>query len=168
MSPGQILSEQMSPWQFASVKEGPRNLALKFGQNWVSNSWDISDMDKCHLDKCCLDKCHPDIWNQFLMFPGTYLLSFIKIGSLTAEIFLIWTNFTWTNVILTFRICSRYSQEPTFKVWLKSSQQQPRYSWYGQMSPGHMLPGQMSPWQLASVNPVWAGGGRSAHPFTNS
>ena len=31
---------------------------LKFGQNWVSNSWDIPDMDKCRQDKCCQDKCH--------------------------------------------------------------------------------------------------------------
>ena len=30
---------------------------LKFGQNWISNSWNIPDMDKSHLDKCCLDKC---------------------------------------------------------------------------------------------------------------
>ena len=53
------------------------------------------------------------------MFPGTYLLSFIKIGSVTAKIFLIWTyvamtnvartniartNVAWTNVNLIFRI----------------------------------------------------------------
>ena len=28
----------------------------KFGQNWVSNSWDIPNMDKC-----CLDKCQPEL-----------------------------------------------------------------------------------------------------------
>ena len=35
------------------------------------------------------------------MIPGTYLLSFIKIKSVTGEIFLIVTNVTWTNVALT-------------------------------------------------------------------
>ena len=53
--------------------------------------------------------------------------SFIKIGSVTAEIFLIWTNVartnvTWTNVTLTVGICSKCSQEPTFKVSSKSGQ----------------------------------------------
>ena len=52
MSPGQILPEQMSmsPFQLKSVQDGPRNLSLKFGQNWVSNSWDIPYMDKCRKD----------------------------------------------------------------------------------------------------------------------
>ena len=36
-----------TPWQFASVKKDPRNLPLKFGHNWVSNSWDIPDIDIC-------------------------------------------------------------------------------------------------------------------------
>ena len=49
MSSGQILSGDMSP-----VKDGSRNLPLKFGQNWFSNS-NIADMDKC-----CLDKSHQD------------------------------------------------------------------------------------------------------------
>ena len=53
--------------------------------------------------------------------------SLVKIGSVTAEIFLIWTNVTvtnvtWTNVAVTTEIFYRGSQEPTFKVWLKSSQ----------------------------------------------
>ena len=29
----------------ASVKDGPRSLLLKFGQNQVNNSWDIPDME---------------------------------------------------------------------------------------------------------------------------
>ena len=41
-----MLTGQMSPQQLASVNVGPRNLPLKFGQNWVSNSFDIPDMDK--------------------------------------------------------------------------------------------------------------------------
>ena len=41
------------------------------------------------------------------------------------EIFLIWTNVArtdvaWKNVTVTVGICSRCSQEPTFKVWSKS------------------------------------------------
>ena len=56
--------------QYQSVKDGPRNQLLKFGQNQVSNSWDITDMDKCRQDKCCLDKCRHGSWNQFKMVPG--------------------------------------------------------------------------------------------------
>ena len=49
----------------------------------------------------------------------------VKIGSVTAEIMLIWTNVaktyvTWTNVTVTFDICQRWSQEPIFKVSSKS------------------------------------------------
>ena len=36
-------------WNFLgeqkSVQNGPRDLRLKFGQNWVSNSWDITDIE---------------------------------------------------------------------------------------------------------------------------
>ena len=56
--------------QYQSVKDGPRNQLLKFGQIQVSNSWDITDMDKCRQDKCCLDKYRHDSWNQFKMVPG--------------------------------------------------------------------------------------------------
>ena len=50
-----------------------------------------------------------------------------KIGSVTAEILLIWTNVprrnvAWTNVTVTVGICSKWSQEPIFKVWSKSGQ----------------------------------------------
>ena len=42
------------------IKLGPKKICIQknFGQNWVSNSWDIPDMDKCRQDKCCLDKCN--------------------------------------------------------------------------------------------------------------
>ena len=48
--------------------------------------------------------------------------SLVKIRSVIAEIFLIWTNVArtnvaWTNVTVTVGICSRCSQRPTFKVW---------------------------------------------------
>ena len=45
MLQGQMLPGQMSPWQLGSVKDGPRNLPLKFGQNQASNSWDIADIE---------------------------------------------------------------------------------------------------------------------------
>ena len=80
------------------------------------------------------------------MFAGTYLWSFIKIGSVRAEIFLIWTNVAWKNVTMTVEICSRSSQEPIFKVSSQLGQLELRYSRYGQMSRG-----QMSSWQLESV-----------------
>ena len=35
----------MSSWQLESAQDGPRNLPLKFGQNRVSNSWDIADIE---------------------------------------------------------------------------------------------------------------------------
>ena len=51
--------------------------------------------------------------------------SLLKILPVTAEIFLIWTNVTMknvacTNVTMIVGICSRWSQEPTFKIWSKS------------------------------------------------
>ena len=72
MSPGQMLPGQMSLWQLASVKDGSRNLPLKFSQNQVSNTWDIPYMDKCRQDKCCLDKCPSDRWHLLKMVQGTY------------------------------------------------------------------------------------------------
>ena len=44
MLQGQILPVQMSLSQLKSVQDGSRNLPLKFGQNLVSNSWDIADI----------------------------------------------------------------------------------------------------------------------------
>ena len=57
MLPAQMLPGQMSPQMFASVKESPRSLPLKFGQNRVIISKDIPDMDKCRHDKFRLNKC---------------------------------------------------------------------------------------------------------------
>ena len=67
MSPGPILPGQMSPRGLANVKDGPRSLALIFGQ----------------------------------------------IGPVIAEIFLIWTNVTrsnvdWKKVTVKVGICSIY------------------------------------------------------------
>ena len=47
MSTGQMLPWQVSPWQLGCVKDGPRNLRFKFGQNRVGNSWDIADVESC-------------------------------------------------------------------------------------------------------------------------
>ena len=61
------------------------------------------------------------------MVPGTYVYSLVKIGSVTAEIFLIRTNVArtnvaWTNVTVTVGMCSRWPEEPTIKVWSKLGQ----------------------------------------------
>ena len=63
-------------------KLGPKSL--------VEIGSDIANMDKCHLEKCCMDKCHSDIWHQ---------ISLVKIGSVTAELLLIWTIVPKTNVV---------------------------------------------------------------------
>ena len=39
-----MLPGQMSLWQLGSVKDVPRNLPLKFGQNQVGNRWNIVDV----------------------------------------------------------------------------------------------------------------------------
>ena len=59
--------------------------------------------------------------NIFEMFHGTYLKCLVKIGSVTAEIFLIWTNIAmtnvaWTNVNVIVSISARCSKEHSFKV----------------------------------------------------
>ena len=56
----------------------------------------------------------------------------VEIRLATAGILPIWTNVArtnvaWTNVTLTAKICSKCSQEPTFKVSSKSGQKQLRY-----------------------------------------
>ena len=55
----------MSLWQLEYVQYDPRTLPLKFGQDGVSNSYDIQDMDKCRKKKYCLDECHCYTWNMF-------------------------------------------------------------------------------------------------------
>ena len=61
------------------------------------------------------------------MVPGTCLESLVKIGLVTDELFLIWTNvartnIAWTNVNVTAGIYLRWLEEPTFRVWSKSGQ----------------------------------------------
>ena len=45
MLPGQMLSGQMLLRQLKSIQYSPMNLRLKFRQNRVSNSWDITDIE---------------------------------------------------------------------------------------------------------------------------
>ena len=40
-----MLPGQMLLWQLKSVQDSPMNLRLKFRQNRVSNSWDITDIE---------------------------------------------------------------------------------------------------------------------------
>ena len=40
-----MLPGQMTPWQLEYVQDQPRDVPLKFGQNQVSNSWDIADIE---------------------------------------------------------------------------------------------------------------------------
>ena len=59
--------------------------------------------------------------------------SLVKIGSVIAELFLVWTNVAKTNVAgtnatLTDGLCSRCSQKPIFKVSSKFGQLELRYS----------------------------------------
>ena len=53
----------------------------KFGQRQLY----IPYIDKYRQENCCLDKCYHDTWNLFLMFPGTFLSSLVKIGSVTGK-----------------------------------------------------------------------------------
>ena len=44
-----------------------------FGQNWVSNNWDITDVDKWRQGICCLNKCHNYSCHLLKMVQGTYI-----------------------------------------------------------------------------------------------
>ena len=60
---------------------GSSSWQFQFGQNQISNRWDIPDMDKCLPDKCCLDKCHRDSWNLFKIVPvgwWVFIVSFVS------------------------------------------------------------------------------------------
>ena len=68
------------------------------------------------------------------MVPETYLQSLVKIGSVTAEIFLIWTyfartnvawtNVAWTNVTVTVVILLAKAHKPAINVWAQLAQLQ--------------------------------------------
>ena len=52
MSPGQMLPGQMSLWQLASVKDGPRNLPLKFGPNRAARFLKVCPYDQLRRNSC--------------------------------------------------------------------------------------------------------------------
>ena len=45
MSPRQILPGQLLLWQLFIIKEEPGKLRLKYGQNRMSNTWDIDNIE---------------------------------------------------------------------------------------------------------------------------
>ena len=72
----------------------------------------------------------PKILGSQIFFSKKFIGSqniWVKIGLVTAETFLIWTNVARTNiprtnVTVAVKICSRWSQEPIFKFLSKSDQ----------------------------------------------
>ena len=85
---------------------GPRNVPTNF---WFQKSFGQSLSKKIKAFKILAPK------------------KFVKIRSVTAETFLIWTNIArtnvaWINVTMTLGISKRWSQEPTFQVWSKCVQ----------------------------------------------
>ena len=82
VSPGQMLPGQI--WPMASGKKGLRTPPFKFGQNGVSNSWDIDDMDNV-LRKLLCWQMSP--WQLISVKDGPKKLT-LKVGSK-------WVSNTW-------------------------------------------------------------------------
>ena len=102
-----------------------------------SNSWHIffgsnkiSGLKTLGPNKIlCLEMfCPRTFWSTKIMPPKRLgPKSLVKIGLVTAEILLIWTNVTRaydarTNVTITVGIFLTWSKDLTFKVWWKSDQ----------------------------------------------
>ena len=108
------------PWPCLDVASegwhGPRSLLLKFGQNRISNYWDIPNMDKCHQDKCCLDKCRYGSWNRFNMVLGNCHLNLVEIRPVTAEILPTLSFRWWWVVVVVGGVPSHFCVKP--KLWL--------------------------------------------------
>ena len=90
--------------KFGSKKFGSKKLPLLF---WIQKILDQNSRAKNFRSKKC---------RSTNSRPPKYYL--VKIGSVTAKIFLIWTNVTrtnvaWTNVTVTVGICLRWSKEST-------------------------------------------------------
>ena len=76
-------------------------LAKKFGQNQVSNSWNIAYIYKCRQDICCLGKYHCDswhLWHLLKMVQGNYLSSLVIIRSVTLDLALLVKTRSVTNI----------------------------------------------------------------------
>ena len=79
-------AQQISPWQLASIKEGPRNLPLKFGQNRATNSWDTPDKDKCcHFNFFYMRK---QAWPRLNVSSRTYKRVVYQLFDIKIPIFL--------------------------------------------------------------------------------
>ena len=110
MLPGQMLS-----WQLASVRDGPLKLSLKFGQNWVSNSWDTPDMDTCRQNNCCqmllwqLESVQDVPRNLCLRFYQNWIINSWDIS----DIELVW----WMEIIFISGMSSCFHQKPFYGNW---------------------------------------------------
>ena len=113
------------------------NYSMIWKKIWVWNKflvWKVLGSKKFGLKKLCLKT----FWSQNTLTPKKVVTkSLVKIEAVTAETLLMWKNVARAYVALT---------NVTLRVvsLSKSDQEQLRYSWYGQMSPGQRLPGQMS------------------------
>ena len=106
MLPGQMLPGQMSPWQLASVKDGPMNLSFKFGQNQVSNSWDIP-----YMDKCCLNKYHRDNGVGLCSMLVMAILQLVSKYPSNLRLVFIWNNVCISPPSLIYGVnCQRLSK----------------------------------------------------------
>ena len=139
MLQGQILHGQMSLWQLEYVHKGTGNLHFKFGQNWTSNSWDIADILLIWTNVARTNVA----WTNFHTFFFWWQLEYVHKGPRNlhlkfgqnrtsnswdiADILLIWTNVTrtnvaWTNVHLTMVLdCSQWmcNNKHLINIWDK-------------------------------------------------
>ena len=91
---------------------------------WASQIWDLKNVGTKNVGS---KKCWAltNFWFQKSLGQILAPKIFVKIRSVTAETFLIWTNVARTNVArinvtMTIGICKRWYQEHTIKVWSKS------------------------------------------------
>ena len=77
-----MLPGQLSLWQLESVLDVLRNLRLKFGQNWVSISWNISDVEFPVLVGSCGVQSHfrvcPGLWITAIVYVKVYQLHLLN------------------------------------------------------------------------------------------
>ena len=124
-------------------------LLIRFCSNFKGRFlWASRTDSNCYGDICPGNICPRDVcpYQEYLRtwfwpkFKGTFLGSAPTTTKQTykytvcrvwkknwAEILRIWTNVirayvAWTNVTITVWLCSRWSQEPKFKVWSKLGQ----------------------------------------------
>ena len=118
----------------------------------VELSWVKAELSNIlYMEKCCMDKCCMVKWYWVACQQSRMVKNLVKIWSVTAEIFLIWTNVTltnvaWTNVPMTFVIYGLRN------LPLKFGQNRISNSWdipdMEKCCQRQMFPRQMSPWQM--------------------